>query len=419
MGDEAGQRGVLPRLVSLTGDEIESLTDAMVAVPVMGSPNGRQQVLKFVKKRNRAFNPRRSDVDREEVNNFIVACRADDGSFDLLLEAIGTWASHDDPDLYCLKKLAAKLLPHALVTGRELGELLALKPGMGAGPGQLAVGMRKAIYGQVGNEDCDLEPADVREAMLLLLDDPSPEEGLRRLLRFVDWLAELASFAGDDPSMAGRLHELAVRVGRAHGMPPAEWRMPVETTRQDVSDAASAQETSAEDVVTSDGSVEQRSEVAGRSAGLKNRERVARAAEGREERRYLVGDNDSALATLSPHERSLRDLGNAFKRVQPRIFRDPRTRRRELGTAKKALESVGPLVAALGEAAREESEQRKREDLQQLEDDLRRHLEAMSDELAALYPVRSPRAARKPCDRLASEAAEFLDTGAEAIRHMT
>jgi hypothetical protein len=419
MGDEAGQRGVLPRLVSLTGDEIRSLAEAMRAVPVMRSPNSRQQVLDYVNERNRAFNPRHSAVDLEEINNFIVACRADDESFDLLLEAIGVYASRDDPKLYDLKKLAARLLPHALVTCRELRELLALKPGMGAGPGLLAVGMRIAIYGQAGNGDCDLEPADVREAMLLLLDDPSPEEGLRRLLRFADWLAELASVGADDPSIAERLCELAVRVGRAHGM---EWQTTAGPMRRDAVGAASAtgaQQTSAEDAGTRDPLPERQSQVAEQSAEPKNREHVARAAQGREERRYLVGDNDSALVTLSPHERSLRDLRNAFKRVQPRIFRDPRIRRRELGTAKKALESVGPLVAALGEAAREESEQRKREDLQQLEDDLRRHLEAMSHELATLYPVRSPRAARKPCDRLASEAAEFLDTGAEAIRHMT
>lgn len=422
MVDEAGQRGVLLRLVSLTGDETRSLADAMFGMRVMRSPQGRQQILEFVKERNHAFNPHRSAVDIEEINNFIVACRADDESFDLLLEAIETRTPRDDPDLYRLQKLVATLLPRALVTSRELRELLALKPGTVVGPDQLAVGTGKAIRGQTANEGHGCEPTNVREAMLFLLDAPSPEEGLRRLLRFADWLAELASVAGHEPSIAERLRGLAVRVGRAHGIPLAEWRIPVEVTLQDVADAASAtgeQETSAEDAVTSDRSLEERSQAPGRSAGLNNRERAARAAQAREERRYLAGDNDSALTTLSPHERSLEDLRNALERIKSRIFRDSTIRRRALDAAKKALESAGPLVVAVSEAASEESEQPARDDLLRLEDDLRERFEALSHELATLDSLWSPAAAKKPCDRLASEAAGFLDAGKRAIRHVT
>src|SRR5215471_3206790 len=300
MGDEAGQRGVLLRLVSLTGDDIRSLADAMFAVQVMRSPNGRQQVLEFVKKRNHAFNPPRSPIDMEEINNFIAACRADDESFDLLLEAIETNTPRDDLDLHRLRKLVKELLPRALVTGKELRDLLALKPGTDVVPGQLAVLMEKAIYGHARNGDCGREPADIREAMLLLLDAHSPEEGLRRLLRFADWLAELASVTGNDPSIAGRLRGLAVRVGRAHGMTPEQWQIPLEATAQDIADAASAtgaQQTSAEDAGTCDPLPERQSQATEGSAGLKNRGRATRAGQSREERRYLVGDNDSALIT--------------------------------------------------------------------------------------------------------------------------
>jgi hypothetical protein len=422
MGEEAGERGVLLRLVSLTGDEIRSLGEAMYAVSAMRSPNGRQQVLEFVKARNHAFNPQRSNVDTEEINNFIVACRADDESFDLLLESIEARVPPDDLDLYRLQKLVGTLLPRALVTGEELRKLLALKPGTVVGPDQLAVGIGKAIRGQTGNECRHREPPNIREAMLLLLDAPSPEEGLRRLLRFADWLAELASVAGNDPSIAEQLRELAVRVGRAHGMPQVEWRIPVEATRQDVASAASTigvQEASPEHAVTGNRLPEQRSQASGRSTGLNSREGVARVMEAREERRYLAGDNDSALTTLSPHERSLGDLRNALKRIKSRIFRDPRLKSRELDAAKKALESVDPLVAALSEAARQESEQPMRDDLLQLEDDLRNHLEALSRELATLDSLSTPIAAKKPCDRLAREVAEFLDAGERAIRHVT
>jgi hypothetical protein len=375
-----------------------------------------------VKERNPAFDPRRSDVDTDEIINFITACRADDESFDLLIEAIETRTSRDYPNLYRLQVLVEELLPRALVTAGELRELLALAPSTGVRPVQLAVGMRKAIYGHAGNGVRGLKPVNVREAMLLLLDDPSPEEGLRRLLRFADWLADFASVAGDDPSIGGRLHMLAVQVGRAHGMSPEQWQIPVEATPHAVAGAASAADVrrnSAEDSGTGDRLPYRPSQVAELPAGLNNRERTTRAAQGRKERRYLVDGNASALTILSPHQRSLRDLDNALKRIKPNIFRDPRIKSSELSAAKKALESVDPLMAALSEAARAEAEQSVRDDLLQLEHDLRKYLESLSRELAKLGSVPSQKAAEKPCDRLAGEAARFLNVGALAVRHVT
>ena len=189
---------------------------------------------------------------------------------------------------------------------------------------------------------------NARKAMHLLLDNPSPEVGLRRLLRFADWLAEFASVAEHDPSIARRLRELAVHVGRAHGMLPEQWQVSIEATPQDTVDAATQtglQQPSREDAGGRGGSPYQRPEVAEHPAGLGIHERATGVEKGQKTRRYLGGDNDGVLITLSPYERSLRDLDNTLKRIKPNIFQDPRIKSTELNDAKTALESVNPLVA--------------------------------------------------------------------------
>ena len=282
MGDEAGPRGVRPQLVSLAGGEIKSLANAMFSVPTMRSPNSRQQVLEFVKERNTGFNPHRSDVDTTEISNFIRACQADEESFDLLLEAIEARTSPDDPDLLRLRTLAAELLPRALVTAHELRQMLALKPSTVSGPDVLAFGMQIAMYGHTGDGYRGRKPANARKAMHLLLDNPSPEVGLRRLLRFADWLAEFASVAEHDPSIARRLRELAVHVGRAHGMLPEQWQVSIEATPQDTVDAATQtglQQPSREDPGGRGGSPYQ-----GRKSPSTQGARNPRARDGRGER---------------------------------------------------------------------------------------------------------------------------------------
>jgi|SRR6266568_1237666 len=122
MQDGADQQGVLLRLVSLPPDDVRKLAEAMSDMPVMSSPNGRQQVFDLVKQRNRAFRPRRSDRDIQEITNFIDACRRDDESFDLLLDVIETYTPRDDPKLHELKDLVDTLLPRALLTKGELRE---------------------------------------------------------------------------------------------------------------------------------------------------------------------------------------------------------------------------------------------------------------------------------------------------------
>ena len=217
MTQGTGQDGVLLGLVWLATDGLSRLADAMSNVPVMRSPDSRQSVLDMVRKRNRAFAPSRSDRDLEEIKNFIVACQADDESFDLLLEAIEIYTPRDDPDLFTLKNLANTLLRRAALTKSELRELLALEPDQIATADQLIAGIRRA---RPGSARSDIDPRNVREAALLLLDDPSPRQGLTQLLRFVAWLADVASVI-DDPSgspKTGRLRDWAQRTASAHGL---------------------------------------------------------------------------------------------------------------------------------------------------------------------------------------------------------
>jgi hypothetical protein len=219
------QDGVVLGLVWPAADSVRRIADAMADVAAMRAPDLRQQVLTWVKRGNRAFDPRRSNRDLEEITNFIVACRDDDESFDLLLEAIELYSASDDPKLLELQELVDTLLPRAALTKGELRELLALEPGRVAKPKQLVAGIRRVRPEPASRESRDIHPGDVREAVLFLLDAPSAEKGLARLLRFVDWLARLASLMDESP-LPGQLRDWAERVGRAHGLETTDWRTP-------------------------------------------------------------------------------------------------------------------------------------------------------------------------------------------------
>lgn len=223
-GDGTDQDRVLLGLVRREGDTIKRLADAMYGIQQMRSPTGRQQVLDLVRAES-AFNPRHSDRDLTEINNFIEACRDDDESFDLLLKAISTYAGESDPGYCTLQKLVKTLLPRAELTKSELHELLSLQPDEILKADQLAIGIRMAWPQLIGREGRD-KPCNVREAALLLLDSPPPREGLRRLLRFVNWLARLACDLSAS-SKAERLLNWAERVGAAHGLTAADWRISV------------------------------------------------------------------------------------------------------------------------------------------------------------------------------------------------
>src|SRR2546421_11696748 len=83
MAGRGDQDGVVLGLVWPAAESVRRIADAMADVAAMRAPDLRQQMLTWVKQRNRAFDPRRSNRDLEEITNFIVACRDDDESFDL------------------------------------------------------------------------------------------------------------------------------------------------------------------------------------------------------------------------------------------------------------------------------------------------------------------------------------------------
>jgi hypothetical protein len=223
MGEGTAEDRVLLGLLWPTRDKVIRIADAMSGVAAMNSPDQRQQVLEFVKGRDRAFNPARSNIDMNEITNFIIACGADEDSFDLLLEAIGIYTPEDDPALLELVNLVTTLMPRAALTKAELRELLALEPDGIARPELLNTGIRRARPEPVSREGRDVKPENVREAALFLLDSRSPEKGLGRLLCFVHWLADLALVVCD-PSMADQLRDWVERVAGAHGLTEAAWR---------------------------------------------------------------------------------------------------------------------------------------------------------------------------------------------------
>ncbi len=139
----------------------------------------------------------------------------------------------------------------------------------------------------------------------------------------------------------------------------------------------------------------------------------ARAAARRSPPRYLAPARGEAF---SPYEASLQAIEKALDRIVPAIFRDPRISAAVLNAASAALVSLNPLVEALRAAAEAEIQQRPRFELQQLDGSLRRHKEAISQQLSALQNVRSETTAEPLCRDLAVERAGLLATGARAIR---
>jgi hypothetical protein len=230
MGDRTARDRVLLGLAWPTADNVAKIADAMSGLAAMSSPDQRQKVFEFVNERDRAFQPDRNRVDLTEITNFILACGADEECFDLMLDAIEMDTPADDPELLELKNLVNMLLPRAALTKNELRELLALGPDrIATTTDLLGTGIRRARPERIAREGRDIEPGNVRKVALLLLDSLQAEKGLGQLLRFVDWLAELAPVVSDssDASMAGRLRDWVERVAGAHGLTGAAWRTAV------------------------------------------------------------------------------------------------------------------------------------------------------------------------------------------------
>lgn len=228
------QDRVLLGLVCPKPDLIKALADAMYELQAMRSPNRRQQVLEWVRARDRAFDPPRSDRDMVEIKNFIIACGADDESFDLLLEAIEVFTPDDDPNLLRLKDMVNRLLLRSALKKSELRELLALEPDEIVTTDQLGIGIERARPALIAHSGGGSTPGCVREAALLLLNGRATEEGLCPLLRFVEWLADLAPLICDSPDSSKERHlrDWAERVSSAHGLTAAAWRAPLGPVRR-------------------------------------------------------------------------------------------------------------------------------------------------------------------------------------------
>jgi hypothetical protein len=410
------------RLAWLSTDSVKELADSMSEIQVMRDQHSRQQVVERVKAGNRAFDPPRSRRDFEDINNLITACQADDESFDLLLEAIEIYTPPDDPGLPRLKNLVTRLLPRAAITKGELQKLLALKPDEIVNAGQLESGIRKSLPELTGDRGSAFKPDNVRQAALFLLDAPSAEDGLVRLLRFIDWLAALSSLLADQ-SRGDDLHDWTRQVSATHGVAVTAWQQLAEPARPNVPDdkgALGVVDPPAEGVITLHPETEQLPTDTARQDESRARDSDAAEAGRRSEPRYLADHGeDASAAVLSIHDRRLRVLANALNQIVPSIFGDSRLKGKLLNDANSALRSINPLIEAVSAAAKNESQPTRRGDLQELDDILQTRREAVSQKLTALGKKRSERAAERLCDDLKKEATCLLDAGKQAVRYVT
>ena len=142
-------------------------------------------------------------------------------------------------------------------------------------------------------------------------------------------------------------------------------------------------------------------------------------------RAYLhpVKDEPTATVSLALHERRLHSLRNALAKVVPSVFRDPihdpLAAVDRLAKARSALQSIGPLITAMGAAASLESEQPRRDELQGLYSVMLGRRTAVLQDLRALGQVRSDQEAVPLCNDLAEAARELLDACTQAIQYVT
>jgi hypothetical protein len=397
MRDVAGHNGVLLRLFQRPEDVIRTLADALFDIQIMGNPNSRLEVTKHVANFSRKFDPISTGRSHEDIVNILYACAGDDDSFEQLIAEIETYSATDDPDLERFKQLAQKLLPRSALTKAEFKELSGLGCDECVSPDSLAgwIGRHISEYGGEAGHD-EFQPGNVREAALWLLDHPDQQEGLRRLVALVEWLSRVARYEAEDEEMAGALDNWAIRVRAVHGLP------------SETGTGAQA-----------DGADDQSAVRPVGSPASGPHTVTEHGASGQENPRYLVPGDEESIPALNPHERSLRNLGIALGDIKPEIFRVARVKGVLLRSAKRALRSVNPLIAAIGEAARIEGQGPRRAELQDLAQSLRDGRDQVSQALAELSAARTDRSARRPCNDLAAAAARFLADGQQAVRHAT
>jgi hypothetical protein len=397
MRDVAGYNGVLLRLFRQPEHVIGKLADALVDIQVMSNPNSRHEVTKNVANVSRKFDPISTGRSREDIVNILSACAGDDDSFDRLIAEIEKYSATDDPDLERFKRLAQALLPRSALTKAEFKELSGLGCGECVSPDSLAgwIGRHISEYGAAAGHG-EFQPGNVREAALFLLDHPDQQVGLRGLLALVGWLSRVARYEAENEEMAGALDNWAIRVRAAHGLP---------------SETGTGTQ--------ADGTADQSAVRPAGSSASGPHTVTGHGTSGQENPRYFVRGGEESIPALNPHERSLRNLGIALGDIKPEIFRVARVKGELLRSAERALRSVNPLIAAIGEAARIEGQGPRRAELQDLAQSLRDGRDQVSQALAELNAARTDRSARRPCNDLAGAAAQFLAYGQQAVRHAT
>ena len=132
-----------------------------------------------------------------------------------------------------------------------------------------------------------------------------------------------------------------------------------------------------------------------------------------------VEDQPALQVDLTLNQRRLHDLEEAFAQVVPDIFGDPRISATTLAVAKEALLSAGLIVEAMSAAARAETRQPMRHNLQNLDRALQKRYKALSWQLSVLQSVRSESAATQPCADLATATTDLLAVLEQASGHVT
>lgn len=159
----------------------------------------------------------------------------------------------------------------------------------------------------------------------------------------------------------------------------------------------------------------------GDNPGWRNAKQEYRTACEAEQRPPIrpVDNPEPVVVDRTLIERRLGVLEGALGHIAPPIFSDSRVRDDKLDAANTALMSFDRLVGALSAAAKAETTEPRRGELQRLGYNLREHYNAVSQKLFALEQVRSEEEAVQPCEELAAEAADLLAECSRAIQVVT
>lgn len=206
---------------SLAPAQLSALAEVLRAT-ALGDRDARQGVLDRL---GASFDPPRSARDREDILNVVTEALAQDAVFDRLLDEVEALGP-DDPAYLRLTELVATMLPRSPLRRRELAGLLAIDLQPPPSPSQLAVGVRTA-WPELAAPAPPVP--DIRMAALVLLNVMDLDAGLRRLVRFVQWLARYAESMGQRDK-AALLHFWWEHISVAHGLPVRAER-PAEAAR--------------------------------------------------------------------------------------------------------------------------------------------------------------------------------------------